>query len=152
MRHLLLARHAHAEAPDGAEDFDRKLSERGRAEASAMAAWAVANAKPDRVVASAAVRTLETARAHGPDVEASERLYVAELEDYLDVIEETDESISAVLIVGHQPTVGGVAEEFDGLTVDKFPPGTIAVIEVPGEWADAFAEGQVVKIVTPADV
>lgn len=153
MHRLLLARHAHAETPPGVHDFERPLSERGRSEAGAVAAWLRENEAPGRIVASAAARTVETARAYGAEVETSERLYSGGLEDYLDVIEDADESVQTLLIVGHQPVVGELAEQFDGDgAIEAFPPGALAVIEVPGTWADAFAEGQRVRLLTPADV
>ena len=60
-RELFLLRHAHAEAQGaGQSDFDRPLSRLGREQASHVAEWLQARARPLRVLCSPALRTQET--------------------------------------------------------------------------------------------
>ena len=107
---LLLWRHAEAE--DGFPDAARRLTPRGEAQAQRMAAWILAHApKPLRIVASPATRCQQTATALGLPFETDQRLSTSgNAADLLAVAGWPDDSPqSAVLIVGHQPTLGCTA-------------------------------------------
>lgn len=100
----------HAEAIDGTPDHARPLSERGQQQAKRMARWLERN-KPRklRVIASPTVRTRMTASAFAKDFEVIERLGTdASVADVLAAAGWPDQS-GAVLVVGHQPTLGRVA-------------------------------------------
>ncbi len=100
----------HAEAIDGTPDFDRPLSERGRQQARRMAKWLdVQRPRRLRVIASPTVRTRMTAEAFTADFTVDNRLATdAGVADVLSAAGWPDES-GAVLVVGHQPTLGRVA-------------------------------------------
>jgi phosphohistidine phosphatase len=100
----------HAEAEDGVPDMDRALTEKGRKQAEAMAAW-LDKRLPEatRILVSPAVRAQQTAAALprrgktvpaiAPGAEASSVLASVGWPDGKDT----------VLVVGHQPTLGEVA-------------------------------------------
>lgn len=100
----------HAEAEDTSPDLERKLTGRGRKQASRMADWLNPRLPPDiRVLASPAKRAWQTAQALGRDYELVPELEPgASVADLLRVAEWPD-SVHPVLIVGHQPTLGQVA-------------------------------------------
>jgi len=100
----------HAEAEDGFPDQERKLTEKGERQAAKMAAWLKAHLPEDtRIVVSPTTRTRQTAAALtqdgivvkevGPGVSVATLLGAA---GWLD-------TKGAVVVVGHQPTLGGVA-------------------------------------------
>ncbi|MCB1956397.1 MAG: histidine phosphatase family protein [Rhodocyclaceae bacterium] len=100
----------HAEAIDGIPDFDRPLSERGQQQARRVAKWLDKN-RPRRlrVIASPTVRTRMTAEAFTSEFEVDDRLATqGGVTDILSAAGWPDES-GAVLVVGHQPTLGRVA-------------------------------------------
>jgi phosphohistidine phosphatase len=100
----------HAEAEDTTPDMERKLTGRGRKQASRMADWLNPRLPPDiRVLASPATRAWQTAQALGRDYELVPELAPnASAADLLRVANWPDSSYP-VLIVGHQPTLGQVA-------------------------------------------
>ena len=100
----------HAEAEDTTPDMERKLTGRGRKQASRMADWLNPRLPPDiRVLASPAARTRQTAQALGREYELVPELGPgASAADLLRVASWPD-SAYPVLIVGHQPTLGAVA-------------------------------------------
>lgn len=100
----------HAEAEDTSPDMERKLTGRGRKQASRMADWLNPRLPPDiRVLASPATRAWQTAQALGRDYDlVSELEPGASAADLLRVADWPD-SVHPVLIVGHQPTLGQVA-------------------------------------------
>ncbi|QEL65868.1 putative phosphohistidine phosphatase [Oryzomicrobium terrae] len=108
---LLLWRHAEAE--DGPIDLKRRLTPRGEKQADAMAKWIRAHApKGLRILASPAVRTQQTAAALGLPFETLNALKPnANVADVLAACGWPDGSTygNAVLVVGHQPTLGQVA-------------------------------------------
>ncbi|MDD2885843.1 MAG: histidine phosphatase family protein [Dechloromonas sp.] len=105
---LLLWRHAEAE--DGEEDLRRRLTERGERQARVMGQWIRDHQPKDmRIIVSPAVRTQQTAaalklpfetqRKLGPDACVSELIAACGWPD----------APGAVLIVGHQPSLGRLA-------------------------------------------
>lgn len=100
----------HADAQDGTPDLDRPLTAKGRAQATRMAAWLNPRLpKGTRILVSPALRTLQTA-------DALEREYVvlkdlAPGEDAIHLLNAAGwpDAKGAVLVVGHQPTLGETA-------------------------------------------
>ncbi|MCU0868918.1 MAG: histidine phosphatase family protein [Burkholderiales bacterium] len=100
----------HAEAFDGTPDLSRRLTPKGRRQAETVAAWLEPRLpRRTRVIASPAVRTQETAQAltSGFDTVAT----IAPGASAAAVLAAADwpHGEHAVLVVGHQPTLGEVA-------------------------------------------
>ncbi|QID18325.1 histidine phosphatase family protein [Nitrogeniibacter mangrovi] len=105
---LLLWRHA--EAVEGTPDHLRELTERGRKQARKVARWLDDNRpKRLRVMASPTVRTRQTVSAFTDDFEIITAL--APEHGVSDILAATGwpEGRGAVLVVGHQPTLGRLA-------------------------------------------
>jgi phosphohistidine phosphatase len=112
---LILWRHAEAEDARGDDDLGRALTGRGRRQAERMAAWLTARLPAGtRIVASPALRCQQTVAALdmpattvaaiGPGASAEAVLSVAGWPD----------AEGAVLVVGHQPTLGDAAARAAG--------------------------------------
>ena len=100
----------HADADNGSPDSARKLTERGQAQAASVAAW-LKPRLPERceILVSPAVRTQQTAAALGLPYSTSVEVGTgAVAADFL-AAAGWPERRSALLIVGHQPTLGRVA-------------------------------------------
>ena len=106
---LLLWRHAEAE--DGAPDAQRRLTRKGEKQAARMADWIRRHAPKNlRIVASPAVRCQQTAQALDRPFDTDERLAVdRSVSDLLAAAGWPDGKEKAVLVVGHQPTLGRAA-------------------------------------------
>lgn len=142
----------HAEsgwATTGQRDFDRSLSEKGFAEAVAVADIAGdRNYAPDIVLCSTAVRCRETAdairRVLSVDTEFRfvDELYNATLDTYLAILSAQTESRS-VMIIGHNPTIEDVVETLAGLEAAHeaaplgFPTAGLAVLD----WRESGTDG-----------
>ena len=97
----------HAEAEDGEPDLDRRLTAKGRKQAERVAQW-LNHRLPTRItfLASPAQRTVQTADALGVPYKTSDLLLPgASPSDVLAAIGWPDKR-GAVLVVGHQPTLG----------------------------------------------
>jgi len=111
---LLLWRHAEAE--DGIPDLKRKLTKRGEKQAQHIAEWLKKNAPKNlRILVSPAVRCQQTAQALGLPFETDKRLGADnDVSHLLATIGwpdggEKGAGHKAVLVVGHQPTLGQTA-------------------------------------------
>jgi phosphohistidine phosphatase len=144
-------RHAKAE-PGGETDHARELSQRGWEDALEAGRWlADRGLVPDSALVSSARRTTSTwlAVAEGGSFEAkaesSEGLYAASPETALDLVRETPDDVSGLVVVGHNPTIAYLAQLLDDGSGDEdagremaigFPTGALAVFEVDVRWAD----------------
>jgi phosphohistidine phosphatase len=138
---VILMRHARAEdARIGMRDFDRHLTEDGCAMTEKVAAHLQAlGITLDRIIASSAARTKETAEIIAAGVGSSgplivrDKLYNATADSFASAVgQECDDDETSVLVVGHNPGIGGLichwAEE--SLFV---PPATLAIFEVAAD-------------------
>jgi phosphohistidine phosphatase len=132
---LVLIRHAKTEL--GSPDEKRQLTDRGRRDAVAIGAWLRAkDFVPDLVVVSPATRarqTWELTRIDAP-VTVDQRVYDNSLSDLSAVIGETDESVSTLAVVGHNPSIEAFAVTHGG--VGEISTATVAVFNVDDSWAD----------------
>ncbi len=105
---LLLWRHA--QAADGRPDLARPLTEHGHAQARAMAQWLHKRLPAGmRVLSSPARRAQETAQALGLPIEVLDQLAPDAAPVALIAAAGWPDAERAVLIVGHQPTLGETA-------------------------------------------
>lgn len=158
---LIIFRHGKAErhAPSH-QDFDRGLMERGQEEADQTAArLASTGAIPDRVLVSAAQRTVETwnaAKAHFPDakVEFDRGLYNADAATVLEAAEAC--GAASVMVIGHNPGMhdlalmlaarGEIHPRLMTILQDGFPTSAAAVFE----WENGRPVAKALKL--PRDV
>lgn len=100
----------HAEALDTVPDASRKLSSRGEKQARQMAAWLKPRLpRQTRILASPATRCQQTVQALGLEFETSRLLSTDASVADLIAATEWPTAGGAVLVVGHQPTLGRLA-------------------------------------------
>jgi phosphohistidine phosphatase len=151
LRRLVVMRHTRAE-PGGEKDVERELAPRGYDDALEAGRWLAGSGfAPDAALVSAARRTASTwlALAEGGSFEAasaySESLYSASPETALDLVRETSDDVTSLVVVGHNPTMAYLAQLLDDGRGDEdasrdmavgFPTGALAWFEVEGSWSD----------------
>ena len=100
----------HAEAEDGVPDLQRKLSPRGHKQAARVAAWLLQRLPAKySVIASPAERTRQTAQALGVAFKTADALAPGASVDAVLRAVDWPARERAVVVVGHQPTLGEVA-------------------------------------------
>jgi phosphohistidine phosphatase len=134
----------HAQAGNAPLDRDRPLTGHGTAQAAAIGAWLAERALvPDRVLVSPARRAAQTwAAAAGRLAAAAEptpddRIYENTLDAVLAAIRETPDEVRCLAVVGHNPSLGALADELapDSLQTG-FPAGGVAVFDLPVAFAE----------------
>lgn len=168
MKTLTLLRHAKSSWNDAAtRDFDRPLNARGQRAARAMGReMRRLGLGFDRVVASPALRVVETLRGaeegYGGSLDTGfeRRIYLASPEALLEIVHDSDDAVSSLLLAGHSPGLEGLAlmlsaagDLRDQLEI-KYPTGTLAEIRLPVAcWADASpASGTLTRFIRPRDL
>ncbi len=169
MRRLFLVRHAKAELSGGRDDYARKLTERGRADARRVATTLAARRfLPELLIHSGAARAKETAEIFAAEwrsktaVEKDTQLYEASLATLLDRTRALRQEHQRVGLVRAQPRVwrtGGGACRLWGqadlprLAV-KYPTGAVAVLDFSiDQWAEVEPNsGMLALYLTPAEL
>ena len=139
MKLLSLLRHATA-SPDGADDHSRALDEKGKLEAIAIAARLHASSltAPGLILTSDARRARDTAHAlhtvfHQALLVSEPALYLASSGSILDAVMTVDDRHEHVVIIGHNPGIGELADDLGGhahpLIANGFAPATLATFE-----------------------
>lgn len=149
---LLLLRHAKAaDFAPGRGDAGRPLTEVGLDQVARVAEFlADKDFTVDRVLASSAVRTKQTAEGLSLDgpTELFDDLYNAGSETIAQAIGEVDETVGTLLVVGHAPGIPTLAHELAGEGSDpgalqridqSYPTATLSVLTIDGEWASLLA-------------
>jgi phosphohistidine phosphatase len=147
---LLLVRHA--QAGDAPVDVERPLTARGALSAGAIGAWlAEAALVPDRVLISPARRARQTweeaaaALVPEPDLVVEPRIYDNTVDALLGAVHETGEDVRVLAVVGHNPSIGRLAQALDdgqGTAAARrdqeagFPAGAVAVFSLAVPFAE----------------
>lgn len=148
---LVLVRHAKSDWSGAHPDQQRPVGERGRRQAPASGRW-LAEHLPDLDLAlvSPAQRARTTWEliaaelAAPPPVRVEEDLYSFGPGPLLDVVRRLPEEVALASLVGHNPALEELVEALTGEWV-PMPTSALAVITLPGAWAEAGSgDGQVV--------
>ncbi len=169
MRRLFLIRHAKAEPAIGQDDYERALTERGRADARRVAAALAARGLlADVLIHSGALRTKQTA-----EIFAAQWPRRVQLEDELGLYDATramlferaralSDKTGSIGFVGHNPAIGEIATTLAGAGADpelrrigvKYPTCAVAVIDFPIDRWDAIDRetGALKLYLTPSEL
>lgn len=128
----------------------RPLTPEGKAAAQQVGRYlAEAGVQPDRVVVSPARRAIETwAAAAGqlpdpPRPDEDERIYDNTVDALQEVTRDTSAEVGTLVLVGHNPSMHGLAVAVDDGQGDpqlrstlaaKFPTAAIAIFDIPEDW------------------
>ncbi len=172
MKKLYILRHAKAGSKGTKkilDDHDRPLSKKGLDSCKLIARHLKKHKeKPALVISSTAKRTRKTFEnvfegyPPPPEIEFNPRLYLAGAEDIITVINEVDDSIPSLMIIGHNPGLHELCLELaDGgdralirAVQSYFPPGSLAVYEIDEKsWSDVGRKsGALIEFTTPKNL
>jgi phosphohistidine phosphatase len=165
---LTILRHAKSDWGDSKlDDFDRPLNDRGWKAARRIGSELKHRGiEFDLVIASPAARVRETldgvTEKLKPNVEIrfEPRMYLASVEDLLEIVRRLPESVRAPLLVGHNPGIHQLVLDLTragserNKVVHKFPTATLARIGLPADrWRDvARGSGKLAALILPREL
>lgn len=148
MKTLLLLRHAKSDwSHEGQRDHDRPLNARGKRDAPRIGQLLQAERLvPDLILSSTAKRARKTAQkvvAGGElaaPIEETDALYLAPPETYVQVLQQQNDAVDCILVVGHNPGIEVLSHLLTGHS-EAFSTGTLAHIELAvTRWQDLTLE------------
>jgi len=162
MKTLLLMRHAKSSWKDASlADHERPLNKRGRQDAPLMGHVLVdRELLPQKILCSSAVRARQTAEAlretasYPSEIDYLDRLYMAEADEYLNVLRELPDDLERVMVIGHNPGMETLLQLLSG-RIEALPTAVIAHLVLPiSQWAQlsSTTEGELVEIWRPKEL
>lgn len=150
---LILWRHAEAEPHDvNKDDAARELTAKGRKQAAKMGEWLDRNLPSEcRILASPAVRTVQTAEALGRKFKTHVSLATDTTAEAILEAAKWPSSREPVLIVGHQPTLGYVASLLIAGSEQDWVMRKGSIVWIAQKAADE-AEANYIRVVLGADL
>ena len=148
MKTLYVIRHAKSSWDDGGlSDFERPLNDRGKRDAPRMAKRLVEkHVHPDLMLSSAAKRAHATAKRMAKvlgfkkdNIKTDSRLYHADEETILSVIQDIKSTCSTAVIFGHNPGLTDFVNTLrnDELDIENIPTCGIVAFSIPVDnWKD----------------
>ena len=165
MQTVLILRHAKAEPWSPVkEDFPRKLSRGGTADARAIARWMCENLElPQSILCSPSQRTRETLApllSRQPALEAVThflpQIYNATVNTLETLLDSAFAETDCVLIVGHNPgfemLISEVIHPRHHDEFNRLPTGTLAVVEFESGWAAGHTRGALQHFIRGKDL
>jgi phosphohistidine phosphatase len=145
-RTLVVVRHAKSDWDAGAVDHERPLNERGRREAVVLGRWLRDHVETiDLVICSSATRARQTWRLAAPELDPApphvryeQRVYAAEPQTLLSVLDEVADEVGTTALIGHNPGLSELVETVTGQAVE-LRTSAVAVVRWDGAWADVWA-------------
>ncbi|HSR87604.1 MAG TPA: histidine phosphatase family protein [Pontiella sp.] len=143
---LYLMRHAKSGWTDMSQsDFDRPLNKRGQRDAPEMGRrLKKRDVKPEIILCSPAQRSRQTLeqliREFGgtmKTVQFDDRIYEADPDTLLDVIRSLPEAFASAMVIGHNPSMGRLANQLSDVRIEQMPTCAVATLELPSSrWKD----------------
>ncbi len=148
MKHtLLVLRHGKSDWPIGMEDFKRPLKERGKRDAKRVGLWIIEQKIiPDYIISSPAQRATATAEkickvmgVHHTKIVHDVKIYEAEVEQLVEVLQKCPEKAKTVMLVGHNPGLESLLLFLDKNVVipedgKLLPTAALARLEINCNW------------------
>jgi phosphohistidine phosphatase len=145
MKQIFLLRHAKSDWNNlSQQDFDRTLAKRGIEDANLLSQYIKEkHYLISRVFCSSAERAKQTfdicSDGFNFKIENAtylEDLYFGECDQIINLIQCQAESLSSILIVGHNPTLHLLLEKLTKKTIKKFSTCSLAEINIENSWKD----------------
>ena len=141
---LYIARHAKSSWDDSSlSDFERPLKKRGEKDAPMIGKILYSKGvKPDLIISSPAKRAISTAYVLAREIKypvekiiTNEDIYEASTSELLDIIEQLDDKLKSVMIIGHNPSFTRLANYLTEQYFDNIPTcGVVAIAFNISEW------------------
>jgi len=159
MKTLLLMRHGKSSWKDETlSDHERPLKKRGRKDAKRIAMEMINHDLiPELILSSTAIRAKETVKAilsvldEKIPVEFSRELYMAEPEDFVEILSALSNDLNVVMLVGHNPGMEAYLQIIDG-NIEAMPTASLGQLSLKvADWKalSMETEGELIGFWTP---
>ncbi|WP_438970365.1 SixA phosphatase family protein [Methylophaga sp.] len=148
-KQIMLMRHAKAEPGSHGNDFSRRLTEAGQQHSINLGKLLYdLKLLPQSVYSSSATRALETASLvceqlfiDSSQITIRDELYLANVYTLLSLLQQLDNRLSRVMLVGHNPALEELVDTLSHLNSgsnessdNHMSPATLIMLEFQGDW------------------
>lgn len=155
LKTILILRHGRAlPAPPGGDDHDRALHPKGASDVVRVAeSLRARDLRPDLILTSSARRATETATgvqqvldvpSHA--LEQDRRIYLADAWELLAIMQDVDDAVATLLVVGHNPTLSHIGSLLSGREVHLETSGLIALTHPTPSWSRLALDGRAIPL------
>jgi phosphohistidine phosphatase len=163
MKNLLIMRHAKSDwGSSSMSDFERPLNKRGFASAPLMGRELINKKRiPELIISSPALRAKTTAELlasvidYNRAIQFEKNFYFGYIDEIIQLVRKTDNSLRSIMIVGHNPTLEYLLEELLIQQVAySFPTAAIASINFEIEKWEAVSKnsGTLEWLIVPKEI
>ena len=147
MKTLTLVRHAKSSWSDAnLSDRKRPLNKRGKHDAPIMGRRIAAHGiRPSLIVSSPAKRAWTTAKIIAAEIsypleflQREDSLYLASLDDFLDVLVAQDKDFNSIMLVGHNPGMTDFANFLSPGLTNNVPTAGVVSVEIDQDHWNLF--------------
>ncbi|MAE86615.1 MAG: hypothetical protein CMB80_28025 [Flammeovirgaceae bacterium] len=144
VKKLFLLRHGHAVSGFNMRDYDRTLSSQGVSVISSLSErLSLEDFNVDLILCSPAIRTMQTCDImteglkYPGKVEYINAIYEATTQQLFLLINQLDDSIDSVLLIGHNPGISYLCDYLQGTNHTEMAPGELIGITMEVErWSE----------------
>jgi len=162
MKTLILMRHAKSSRDNPAlADHDRPLNDRGLRDSPRMGKLIKKEiAIPDLILSSTAKRALDTATlvaescGYEKDVQKDPLLYEARLSTFYTLLNNLDDSLQSILLVGHNPEMEQLVTQLSD-KIEPLPTAAVVHLELPiTDWKKfgPATKAEIISIYRPKEI
>ncbi len=159
MKRLFLVRHAKSSWEYNVSDYERPLNARGFKDAQLVSNELIGHLNPEIVLSSDAMRAKTTANIFMTNLKVNEKifklnhsLYDFSGKNVLEVIKNVENSISELLIFGHNNAITSIVNSYGNLHINNVPTCGVVGIEFESDtWKD-IERGITIKTLFPRDL
>jgi phosphohistidine phosphatase len=164
MKNLLLMRHGKSSWNDESlSDFERPLKKRGKRDVPIMAELLVKkDLIPQIILSSPSKRTRQTTKLANrifeldkKNIHSIDNFYMANWHDFLPAIQQINDEINSIMIVGHNPSLELFLQSLTG-EFRKMPTSAVAYIKIPitswTEFDESLKSIELVKLWKPKKI
>lgn len=163
MKRLYIVRHAKSSWEDFAlSDHDRPILEKGRKKTEKVVeALKKKKVLPELIISSTAVRARQTALILAKelgypveDIRYEKNMYQAVEDDIFDELFALDDTVSSVMIVGHNPTLTDFVNQHTKKFINNLPTSAVAsIVFKTKKWNEVtMAKHKIEFIIIPSDL
>lgn len=127
MKKLYLLRHGEAPSLSGQQDFERALSKKGEQECLYLNKYFTNHEVPKLIWCSNSIRTRQTADialrnlVNKTTFIIKSEIYNASVNNLLSMVEEIDDEINSLMVIGHNPSITLITEILNPVNKSIFP-------------------------------
>ncbi|MDX2330529.1 SixA phosphatase family protein [Campylobacter hepaticus] len=137
MKKIYIIRHAKASKNENINDFDRKLTKKGKKDIKKLCKkLALYQIHPDFILSSPAIRSAKTAKKiakfcnfNKNKIQFNEHLYFGDFNLVLKALQDIDKQFDEIFVIGHNPLLIELGELLSSLCLASFPTSSILCLE-----------------------